>query len=78
MTGPLLSMAQEELVMYPFSRIRDYGSSSELFHMSIRTVKKGSDFVCETSHVSGRSHRVGIKTHEQMSADNVNVLPCLG
>lgn len=49
---PLL-MVQEQLDMYPFSRITDYHSRDELFHMTLKTVVKGSTFVCETAHVSG-------------------------
>lgn len=47
-----LSMVQEELDLYPFSRITDYHSREEHFHMTLKTVMKGSDFVCETPHVS--------------------------
>lgn len=45
-------MAQEELDVYPFSRITDYHSRDERFHMRLKTVRKASDFVCETAHVS--------------------------
>lgn len=49
-----LLMVQEELDMYPFSRITDYHSRDERFHMALKTVRKGSNFVCETAHVSDR------------------------
>lgn len=52
-----LSVVQEELAVYPFSRITDYHSRNKHFHMTIKTVMKASNFVCETAHVSGRSHR---------------------
>ncbi|CAF97644.1 unnamed protein product, partial [Tetraodon nigroviridis] len=39
---------KEELDLYPFSRITDYHSREEHFHMTLKTVMKGSDFVCET------------------------------
>lgn len=54
-------MVQEELDMYPFSRITDYRSGEEHFHMTLKTVMKGSDFVCETAHVSDRYHQGGKK-----------------
>uniref|UniRef100_H3CR28 Myosin VIIBb n=1 Tax=Tetraodon nigroviridis TaxID=99883 RepID=H3CR28_TETNG len=41
---------KEELDLYPFSRITDYHSREEHFHMTLKTVMKGSDFVCETPH----------------------------
>lgn len=54
-----LLMVQEQLDMYPFSRITDYHSRDEHFHMTLKTVVKGSKFVCETAHVSDRSHQGG-------------------
>lgn len=56
-----LLMVQEELDMYPFSRITDYHSREEHFHMTLKTVMKSSTFVCETVHVSDRSHQGGKK-----------------
>lgn len=52
-----LSTVQEELDMYPFSRITHYHSRDERFHMTLKTVRKGSNFVCETAHVSERKER---------------------
>lgn len=43
---------QEELVVYPFSRITHCHARNEHFHMSIKTVMKCSKFVCETAQVS--------------------------
>lgn len=64
-------MVQEQLDMYPFSRITDYHSRDELFHMTLKTVVKGSTFVCETAHVSGGGECLICKYHN----NTVNFLP---
>lgn len=56
---PTVWMVQEELDVYPFSRIADYRSTGEHFQMTLETVVKGSNFVCETAHVREHSHQGG-------------------
>lgn len=45
---------QELLVMHPFSRITEYNCKSNVFQMTIGTLVRANNFVCETSQVRGR------------------------
>ncbi|XP_067331027.1 unconventional myosin-VIIa-like isoform X2 [Channa argus] len=40
---------KEQLVMHPFSRIIEYYSKGNIFQMTIGTLVRGNNFVCETS-----------------------------
>lgn len=40
---------KEVLVMHPFSRIKEYHSKGDVFQMTIGTLVRGNNFVCETA-----------------------------
>uniref|UniRef100_A0A665UHB9 Myosin VIIBb n=1 Tax=Echeneis naucrates TaxID=173247 RepID=A0A665UHB9_ECHNA len=50
----IVPKTKELLVMHPFSRITEYHSRGSIFQMTIGTLVKGYNFVCETLQVSGR------------------------